>query len=202
MAETNPTFTLWLMGPTSSGKSTLAEAYLERLRRRDIQTIHFDGNEIRDFFGRDLGFSNQDRLRVVTILVHLANKVRLAGLNVIVSALTANSNAREFVSRNLHDPIIGYVSCSISVCAMRDPKGLYAKARSGEISTLVEWPKGYVPPDKSDIILNTESLDVATLLDQIDEVIFNDSSSNNLVQEVEQRNLLRIYQEIQKKIAI
>ena len=191
MVQTDLNFTLWLMGPTSSGKSTLAEAYLDRLKIRDIPCIHFDGDEVRDLFGKQLGFRNKDRLSVVSTIVYLANKARGAGLNVIVSALTANPDTRKFVSKNLCNAIIGYVKCSISTCAERDPKGLYSKAKSGEITTLIGWDKKYYPPDKPDLILDTECHNVSTLLDQIDDVIFNSTLNSDSVENNTQRNPTR-----------
>lgn len=191
MVQTSLPFTLWLMGPTASGKTTLAEAYLDRLRIRNIPSIHFDGDEVRDFFGGQLGFRKQDRLRVVSTVVYLANKARDAGLNVIVSALTANPDAREYVLKNLHGPIMGYVKCSISTCTDRDPKGLYAKAKSGKITTLIGWSEEYNPPDDPDLILDTESNGVATLLDQIDDLIFGNPSYTNSVENEKPRNPTR-----------
>lgn len=147
---------LWIMGPTSSGKTTLAEALVDRLRGQQIPTIHYDGDEVRDFLGCDHGFTSKDRLRVVKILVHLANKASAAGLNVIVSALTANPDARDYVNNNLKQAHIVYVKCSIEICASRDPKGLYKKAMNGEIVTLVGFNSKYHPPENYSLSLDTE----------------------------------------------
>src|SRR3989339_786273 len=81
---------LWLMGPTSSGKSTLAEYFLTQWRLHGESVVHYDGDEVRDFFGSSHGFNAEDRLRVVKTLTALANKASEAGLLCIVSALTAN----------------------------------------------------------------------------------------------------------------
>ena len=91
MTDSIPPVVVWLLGPTAAGKTTLAEALTRRLQGRAQPTIHFDGDEVRDWFGADLGFAAEDRLRVVRTLVHLANTSRAAGLNVVVSALTANA---------------------------------------------------------------------------------------------------------------
>ena len=150
-------FILWLMGPTSSGKTTIAELLLARLRADRVPVIHYDGDEVRDFFGDTLGFAAADRLRVVGTLVHLANKSLHAGVNVIVSALTANDDARTYVRENAQKLLIGYVACSIEECAKRDPKGLYAQANGGEINTLIGFNSEYVAPDSSDMVLDTEN---------------------------------------------
>ena len=123
---------LWLLGPTSAGKTTLATRVVADLRMAGIPAILFDGDEVRGFFGAKLGFGAESRLHVVSILAHLANKAAEAGLNVVVAALTAGEDAREYVRKNVRNLTTGYVACSIQGCAERDPKGLYGKAMRGE----------------------------------------------------------------------
>ena len=144
------------MGPTSSGKTTLAELFHKRLTERNKFVIHFDGDEVRDIFGDNLGFSNEERLLVVKTLVYVSNKVLTGGANVIVSALTAFDDARFYINKNLNRVIIIYLRCSISECTKRDPKGLYAKEKRGEINTLVGASSVYNEPDCPDILLDTE----------------------------------------------
>ncbi len=165
-APVPPGFVLWLMGPTSSGKTTVSNALVERLRAAGTPVIHFDGDEVRDFFGDNLGFRPEDRLRVVSTLIHLADKVSQAGANVIISALTANPDARKLLDDRLGHAAIGFIQCSIDTCAARDPKGLYAKAKSGEIDTLVGYNTEYPAPENPDIILDTENDALDALVEQ------------------------------------
>jgi len=158
---------LWLMGPTSAGKSTLAARALAVLREMEVPIIGYDGDEVRRLLGPDLEFGARDRLRVVVALAHLANKAAEAGLHVIVAALTAGQDARDHVRRTVGNLKIGYVSCSIDVCARRDPKGLYRKAISGEIDTLVGYNSEYRPPDDPDLVLDTERSSVDKLVPRI-----------------------------------
>lgn len=146
----------WIMGPTSSGKTTLALHFLDKLRKEGSGAIHYDGDEVRDFLGPNHGFAEGDRLRVVSTLVHLANKAIDAGLNVVVSALTANQDARDYIKHNVKNLVLIYLECSIEKCSERDPKGLYSKARRGEIETLIGINTKYLPPENPDIIINTE----------------------------------------------
>jgi adenylylsulfate kinase len=148
-------FILWLMGPTSSGKTTIAEAFTIATRKRSIPIIHYDGDEVRGFFGSDFGFAPVDRLKVVKTLGYLANKAAEAGSHVIVSALTANPDTRKYVTENLINGKIVYVKCPIEVCAARDPKGLYNRAKRGEISTLVGYNSVYIPPNDPALVLDT-----------------------------------------------
>ena len=162
-----PGTVLWLLGPTSAGKTTLATRVVADLREQGVAAILFDGDEIRDFFGSSLGFGGESRLRVVTVLVHLANKAADAGLHVVVAALTAGQDARAYVRANVRNLRIGYVACSIEACARRDPKGLYQKAMRGEIDTLIGYNSEYRPPDCPDLVLDTESHSVEELSTRI-----------------------------------
>ena len=163
----NPGFILWLMGPTSGGKTTIGEQLLERLRADGLPSIHFDGDEVRAFFGETLGFEVSSRQRVVATLAHLGNKTSAAGLTVIVSALTASDKARRLVLDTAKNLIVVYVKCSIETCAERDPKGLYAQAKNGEINTLIGFNSDYLPPDNPDLVIDTEVLSPAEAVDAI-----------------------------------
>ena len=151
---------IWLMGVTSSGKTTIAENFLKRQRKNGVRIIHFDGDEVRDFFGNSLGFSKSERLKVVKTLVHLANKSLDAGCNVIVSALTANQEARQYIRANVRRLVLGYIQCDIEKCAERDPKGLYRLAKAGKISTLIGYNSQYIPPSNPDFTINTDNSSV------------------------------------------
>ena len=155
------------MGPTSSVKTTIGEHLLERLRAAGSPSMHFDGDEVRNFFGEDLGFEVSDRQRVVATLVHLANKTSAAGVNVIVSALTASEDARRLVLDTVKNLIIVYVKCSIETCAERDPKGLYVQAKNGKIDTLIGVNSDYLPLDSPDLVIDTENLSPAEAVDAI-----------------------------------
>ena len=159
MASISP-YTLWLMGPTSSGKSTIAGEFVSALRERDVCVLHYDGDEIRGMFGKNLSFDEPDRGKVVETLSHLANKANGAGVNVVVSALTAHQSARDFVEKNIPNLLVASVECPISVCVDRDPKGLYEKARRGEINTLIGYNSEYIPPASPAIILDANNCSV------------------------------------------
>jgi len=169
----NSAIVMWLMGPTSSGKSTIAEKLLEILEESDIPIIHFDGDEVRDFFGPDYGFSESNRGQVVETLAHLAGKSHKAGLNVVVSALTAHQSARDYIAGELDNLKIGYVTCPIETCIERDPKGLYAKAKNREIDTLIGYNSEYIPPADPNIVLDTEKFSAVDLANMLAEFIRN-----------------------------
>lgn len=157
---------LWLMGPTSAGKTTIAAALVERLRAQEVRALHYDGDEIRDLFG-DLDFTGASRLRVVGALVALATKASDAGLAVVVSALTANPDARRLVVGLGERLVLCHVDCPIDVCAARDPKQLYRRAQRGEIDTLIGVNTPYLAPENPDIVLATDRLSVAECVEQL-----------------------------------
>ena len=158
------------MGPTSSGKTTLGCNILKKLRKNGRLVVHYDGDEVRDLFGPNLDFSKTDRLMVVKTIVHLSNKALDSGLNVIVSALTAHQSARDYVRANVNNLILTYLDCGIERCIKRDVKGLYAKARKGQIQTLIGINGEYSPLRDPDIIIRTEE---TTVEDSTNELIHN-----------------------------
>ena len=87
-------FILWILGPTSSGKTTIADLLLKKLRHSNKIGMHFDGDEVRNFFGPDHGFASSDRLRVVETLVHLANKALESGVNAVIEIGRASCRER------------------------------------------------------------------------------------------------------------
>ena len=148
--------TIWLLGPTSIGKTTIANNLVRLLNKKKLPIMHFDGDEIRNFFGEDFGFDEKNRMKVIETLVHLSLKSNNAGIPALVSALTAHETARKYIKTKIPNLLTIYINCPINICASRDPKGLYKKASSGEINTLIGYNTVYVPPEKPDFIINTD----------------------------------------------
>lgn len=169
----------WIMGPTSSGKTTIAEKLTLTLKTRKASVIHYDGDEVRDFFGPNLGFAKEDRMRVVKTIVHLANKSIDSGLNVVVSALTANDDARSYIRENVKNLKIVYLECSKEECILRDPKGLYKKAIQGKIDTLAGFNTDYKPIEKPDILVNTEKNSIRDVVSFLSEICFDSLATAN-----------------------
>ena len=177
IAEPRVGTVLWLMGPTSAGKTTLGTRIVARLRQEGKLAVLYDGDEVRDFFGPGFGFGAEHRLRVVSVLACLANKASQAGLHVVVAALTAGEDARNHVRTNVQNLRIGHVACSVDACARRDPKGLYGRAKRGEIDTLIGFNSEYRAPDSPDIVLDTESYSVGELASRAVAALFVQSSA-------------------------
>ena len=153
-----PTPVVWLMGPTSAGKTTLASALSDRLRTQwDLPVVHWDGDQVREMLGETLDFSPQSRLHVVRTLAVLAFSTSQAGVLTVVSALTAHDDARRLIRKRLPRLLIVFVKCPVETCMERDPKGLYRQAAAGKIDTLIGYNSNYTPPPTPDLELDTSS---------------------------------------------
>lgn len=155
------------MGPTSAGKTTIANELMKQLIESDVMALHFDGDEVRELFGPSHGFAKEDRLLVVKALVHFANKTVRSGINVVISALTANEESRQYVYANASNLIVCYINCGIEACINRDPKGLYKKALNGEINSLPGVNSPYAPPHRYDFMIDSERYGVYQCVEQI-----------------------------------
>jgi pyruvate kinase len=158
---------LWIMGPTASGKTTISEILADVIKKCNIAVAHYDGDEMRNLMGEHHSFSVKDRLTVVKSLVHVANKSASKGFNVIVSALTASDEAREFVRTHIENVKIIYLECDLNECIKRDPRGLYKKAINGEIDTLIGYNTPYIPPSDCDLKIDSGKLEPIESADEI-----------------------------------
>ena len=154
---------LWLTGLSGAGKSTLANALEVALHRRGQHTFLLDGDNLRNGLCSDLGMSAQDRQENIRRTAHTAKLMVEAGLLVIVSAIspfdTDRKAARSLFGRGEFALI--YVDTPFSVCARRDPKGLYQAALSGRISNFTGLDSPYECPADADLQINTEMQDEA-----------------------------------------
>jgi bifunctional enzyme CysN/CysC len=165
---------LWFTGVSGSGKSTIANALEKELYSKGIRTYILDGDNIRHGLNNDLGFKNEDRVENIRRVAEVSKLMIDAGIFVISSFISPfkadRKMARELVSNG--DFIEIFVDTSIEVAEARDPKGLYKKARSGEIPNFTGISSPYEKPISPEIILETEKNDidkcVQIILDYLD----------------------------------
>lgn len=148
---------LWFTGLSGSGKSTLAHAVEERLHMMGTRTYVFDGDNVRHGLCGDLGFSLKDRgenLRRIAEMVNLFLDAGVISLTAFISPLEADRRrVRDIIgAQNL---IEVYCNCSLEICEQRDVKGLYKKARAGEIENYTGISSPYEAPENPDIELDT-----------------------------------------------
>jgi len=165
---------LWFTGLSGSGKSTLAHATEEVLHQRGCRTFVLDGDNVRHGLCGDLGFSAKDRQENIRRIGEVAKLFREAGVIVLTAFISPFREDREQV-RNMvakDDFIEIYCNAPINVCEMRDVKGLYKKARAGQISEFTGISAPYEVPDHPDLVLETGASSLDDCVQQvIDEMI-------------------------------
>jgi adenylylsulfate kinase len=109
-------------------------------------------------FGPDFGFSGKDRLSVVKALVHLALKTSRMGFPVVVSALTAHEDARDYIRKIIDRLVVVYTDCSLDECIRRDPKGIYKRAIASEIDTVIGYNSPYVKPESVALTVHSDHI--------------------------------------------
>lgn len=162
---------LWFTGLPASGKSTLARTLQAALAGRGVQAVVLDSDALRPILAPHAGYTPAERDDFYRRLVDLAELIVTQGVNVILAA-TANRAAHRQPARRLPRYLEVWVRCSPQVCAARDPKGLYARARAGEIHNLPGVDAVYEPPASPDWVIDSDHVSpqaaVAALLDHFD----------------------------------
>ncbi|MCH7792553.1 MAG: adenylyl-sulfate kinase [Planctomycetes bacterium] len=165
--------TVWFTGLSASGKSTIASALEARLIRRGIHAYRLDGDNVRHGLNSNLGFSADDRAENIRRVGEVARLFADSGCIVIASFISPYRSDRDAV-RQLHEDaglafVEVFVDTPIEVCEQRDPKGLYKKARAGEIAGFTGVDDPYEPPTRAEVVLATERTDVASCVERVAE---------------------------------
>lgn len=160
---------IWFTGLSGSGKSTLANALEKKLFDLNIRTYLLDGDNIRHGLNKGLGFSDEDRKENIRRIGEVSKLFVDSGQFALTAFISPFKEDRENV-RNLVEKdefIEVYVKCSLDECENRDPKGLYKKARSGEIPEFTGISSPYEEPVNPEITINSDSLSVEEGANQI-----------------------------------
>jgi bifunctional enzyme CysN/CysC len=148
---------LWLTGLSGAGKSTIAYRLEKQLFASGRHTYVLDGDNIRQCLSRDLGFSEAERVENIRRTMEVAHLFVDAGLVVIVAFISPYRAERD-LARSRFEPdefVEIHVDASLEECERRDPKGLYSKARRGELVNFTGIDSAYEPPEAPEIRLNT-----------------------------------------------
>ena len=160
---------LWMTGLSGSGKSTISGVLLKTLRSRGRYALSLDGDVLRQGLNRDLGYDDADRSENIRRTAEVARLMVDAELVVVVSLISPFRSDREF-ARSRFAPgqfCEIFVDAPLQVCERRDPKGLYAKARRGELTRMTGIDSPYEPPERPDLHLHTDVDDVDTCVERI-----------------------------------
>lgn len=161
---------IWLTGLSGSGKSTIASALELRLNKEfHVHTYLLDGDNIRTGLNADLGFSDSDREENIRRIGEVAKLIVDAGLIVITAFISPIRRDRDRVRKLLPSEQFWevYVECPLDICEQRDPKGLYAKARSGEITNFTGVTSPYESPYEPEFVLSTHLASIHDCVEQL-----------------------------------
>lgn len=159
--------TLWFTGLSGAGKSTLSHALEERLFRMGCNTFVFDGDNVRHGLCKDLGFSEADRTENIRRIGEIAKLANEAGIIALTAFISPFRRDRDLVRASMPagDFIEVYVKCPLAECEQRDVKGLYKKARAGQIPDFTGISSPYEAPENPEIIIDTSQQGVDDSVD-------------------------------------
>lgn len=165
--------TVWLTGLSGAGKSTLAAGLKRRLTDAGKPCYVLDGDQVRAGINRDLGFAPQDRRENIRRVAEIARLMNDAGL-IVVAAFISPYRADRRMARGIIGPdrfIEAYLDAPLEVCERRDPKGLYRKARAGELPDFTGVSAPYEPPEAPGIVLHTAKTAIGECVTELLEVV-------------------------------
>ncbi len=152
---------LWLTGLSGAGKSTVANLVEKKLHARGCHTYLLDGDKLRRGLNKDLGFTDSDRVENIRRVAEVASLMLDAGLIVIVALISPFTRERELARQLVSDGEFFeiFVDAPLELAEQRDPKGLYKKARSGELANFTGIDSPYEPPHHPALRVDTATLE-------------------------------------------
>jgi adenylylsulfate kinase len=150
-------FCLWLTGLPSAGKTTIAREVESRLRRHGVQTELLDGDEVRRGLSSDLGFDRKSREMHASRVTFVAKVLARNRVVALVALISPYRRSRAEARHEIGAFVEVYVSTPLALCEERDVKGLYQKARRGEIHEMTGIDDPYEPPENPEIVVDTQS---------------------------------------------
>ena len=167
--QERPAGVLWFTGLSGSGKSTIAERVHAELERRGTEVEYIDGDALRAVFP-STGFTREQREEHLRRTGYMASRLEAHGIVVVASFVSPYRESRDFIRQLCRNFMEIYVSTPLEECERRDVKGLYARARRGEIRNFTGIDDPYEPPEHPELTLDTRSLSVdqavATVLER------------------------------------
>jgi len=160
---------LWFTGLSGSGKSTLAHAVEERLYNMNVSTFVLDGDNVRHGLCSDLGFTDADRVENIRRIAEMAKLFSEAGIVTLTAFISPFRKDRQAARKLMpHGDFLEiYCECPLDICEKRDVKGLYKKARAGEIPFFTGIDSPYEAPEKPELIVNTGRHSLTECVDQV-----------------------------------
>lgn len=160
---------IWFTGLSGSGKSTISVVLEKKLHEMHIHSYRLDGDNVRHGLNSNLGFSPEDRKENIRRIGEVGKLMVDAGLVTLTAFISPYQEDREYVRSILEEKefIEVHTKCSLKECEVRDPKGLYQKARAGEIKEFTGINAPYEEPSEPEIVINTEEQSLEESVDTI-----------------------------------
>ncbi|HEC41695.1 MAG TPA: adenylyl-sulfate kinase [Bacteroides sp.] len=159
-----PPYVIWITGLPAAGKTTIGEALAKTLKEQGQRVEHLDGDRLRNLFP-GTGFSKDERNSHIHRVGYLAGMLEKNGVTVVASFISPYRESREFVRNQCNQFIEVYLSTPLEECEKRDPKGLYKKARKGEIKQFTGIDDPYEPPENPEITIDTSNRSIKETLE-------------------------------------
>ncbi len=162
-------FILWFTGLSASGKSSIANAVASKLFEQGNQSFVLDGDNIRHGLNKNLGFDEESRKENIRRIGEVSKLFLESGQIVLTAFISPYKEDRNVVRALVEDGefVEVYVQCSVEECERRDPKGLYTKARNGEIPNFTGISAPYEAPDNPELVVDSENFSVEECTEQI-----------------------------------
>lgn len=160
---------MWFTGLSGAGKSTVANALEQRLHKLGMRTYILDGDNIRHGLNKDLGFGDDDRCENIRRIGEVSKLFIDAGVMVLTAFISPFRADRALVRQLVNNTefIEVYVKCPLEVCEQRDVKGLYKRARAGDIKHFTGIDSPYEEPEAPEIVVDTASMSLDQSVDHI-----------------------------------
>lgn len=159
--------TVWFTGLSGAGKTTISKAVAQALQARGYKVEILDGDIVRENLTKDLGFSKQDRDENIRRIGFVSQLLTRNGVIVITSAISPYREIREEVRSRIGDFVEVYVNAPLETCEQRDVKGLYKKARAGEIKQFTGIDDPYEPPLNPEVECCTNAESIAQSMEKV-----------------------------------
>ncbi len=162
-------FVVWLTGISGAGKTTIAYELKRRMKQAlpDAPVELIDGDEVREFFGNDLGYTRNDRIRHIKRIVFAAKLLQRNGVITIVANIAPYYEIRDFARKQIARYVQVYVRCPIEEVERRDVKGHYARIKAGQMTNFIGQDDVYEVPRNPNLVVDTDRETVAESVGKI-----------------------------------